>query len=77
MLMTSELATAWQVANISKKDKMPDANTEFFGKNDPELQPVYQAACSGLTQATFSAFVSKRRELIRKQVVSFLGFPAA
>ena len=58
--------------NIAKSDKMPDANTEFFGRDDPELQKLYQAACANLTQATFSAFVQKRTELIRTKVKGFL-----
>ena len=62
--------------NISKRDKMPDTNTDFFGKDDAELRRTYDAACADLTQATFSAFVEKRRELIHKRVVAFLGFPA-
>ena len=58
--------------NISKSDKLPDGNTEFFAKVD--LKELYESAIASLTQETFSAFVAKRRELIRGRVTSFLGF---
>jgi len=59
--------------NISKSDKMPDCNTEFFGNHDPDLKKIYLETCTNLTQESFSAFVQKRRELIREKVVRFLG----
>lgn len=59
--------------NISKSDKMPDINTEFFGNNDMELRKIYLAACDTLTQDSYSLFVRKRRELIKEKVVAFLG----
>jgi hypothetical protein len=60
--------------NISKSDKMPDADTDFFGSDDPDLQKLYREAYTALTQEAFSAFVCKRSELIKKKVVAFLGF---
>jgi hypothetical protein len=36
--------------NISKSDSMPDANTEFFGKDNPELLLHFQAALAGFTE---------------------------
>ncbi len=59
--------------NISKSDKMPDENTDFFGNKDEELKNIYLLACKNLTQDTFSAFVQKRRELIKIKVAEFLG----
>ena len=59
--------------NISKSDKMPDANTDFFGNSDPDLRNLFIEACNNLTQETFSAYVAKRRDLIREKVVGFLG----
>ncbi len=35
---------------------------------------MFDAARSDLTQDSFSAFVRKRRELIKKKVTDFLGF---
>jgi len=58
--------------NISKSDKLPDGNTEFFAK--AELKGLYESALASLTQETFSAFVAKRRDLIREKVTGFLGF---
>jgi hypothetical protein len=60
--------------NISKKDKMPDENTEFFGKDDANVRSKYDAARKSLTQESFTAFVKARRELIKKKVMDFLGF---
>ncbi|MBK9096484.1 MAG: DUF262 domain-containing protein [Anaerolineae bacterium] len=60
--------------NISRSDTMPDGNTEFFGKADPELAILYKDAYSGLTQDAFSLFVQRRRALIRSRVTEFLGF---
>jgi hypothetical protein len=62
-----------KVRNISKSDTMPDRNTEFFGKDDPELLGLFETACAKLTQANFSCFVDRRRALIRKKITSFLG----
>jgi hypothetical protein len=59
--------------NISKSDKMPDQNTEFFGKDDADLLKLYEEARQTLTQKTFSAFVLKRKSLIRDKVRKFLG----
>jgi hypothetical protein len=59
--------------NISKSDNMPDINTEYFGKNDPVLKVLFTAACSDLSQETFSAFVQKRKEMIHEKVERFLG----
>ncbi|MEY4544938.1 MAG: hypothetical protein RL685_1133 [Pseudomonadota bacterium] len=63
--------------NISKSDSMPDANTEFFGKDNPELLLHFQAALAGFTQESFSRFVRHRNALIRRKVTSFLGMPEA
>jgi len=60
--------------NISKSDKMPDADTDFFGNGDPDLQKLYREACVNLTQESFSAFVHKRSNLIKNKVITFLGF---
>lgn len=60
--------------NISKSDKMPDGNTEFFGKDDPELRALYNSACSDLNQAAFSKFVARRRSLIKDRIKKFLSF---
>ncbi|MHC1740631.1 MAG: DUF262 domain-containing protein [Anaerolineaceae bacterium] len=58
--------------NISKSDNMPDANTDFFGKGEAELMKLYIAAYTNLNQKTFSAFVQKRKELIKEKVLVFL-----
>lgn len=62
-----------KVRNISKSDHMPDADTEFFGKEDPELFGIFKAACGEFTQENFSRFVERRRALIRRKVTAFLG----
>lgn len=62
-----------KVRNISKSDTMPDADTEFFGKDDPELLGVFGTACADFTQEHFSRFVNRRRALMRKKVAFFLG----
>lgn len=62
--------------NISKSDRIPDANTEYFGSSDPELRHLFGATCASLTQENFSQFVERRRGLIRARVVDFLGMPA-
>ncbi len=60
--------------NISKSDKMPDKNTDFFGKDDPELNKLFQAAYKNLNQPAFSAFIQRRKALICERVRKFLGF---
>lgn len=62
-----------KLPNIKKRDNMPDQDTEFFGKDNPELCSLYTLALEKLTQDTFSAFVEKRKELIREKVMGFLG----
>lgn len=59
--------------NISKSDKMPDGNTEFFGRDDSAVKLAYEAACKNLTQQSFSDFVIQRKDLVRKGVATFLG----
>lgn len=59
--------------NISKGADMPDENTEFFGKENPELQILYDNACKELNQENFSQFVTKRKDLIMHKVTVFLG----
>lgn len=63
--------------NISKSDTMPDGETEFFGKDDQNLRPLYDAACSNLSQGSFDRFVEYRRNLMREHVVKFLGLKDA
>lgn len=62
-----------KLPNIKKRDNMPDQDTEFFGKDNPELGSLYTIALKNLTQESFSAFVEKRKELIREKVMGFLG----
>ena len=62
-----------KLPNIKKRDHMPDKDTEFFGKDDHGLETLYSLALGNLDQETFSAFVEKRRGLIREKVVGFLG----
>jgi len=59
--------------NIAKNDTMPDSNTEFFGNDDPQLMELFGKMCGEFTQENFSGFVARRKELIRKRVVEFLG----
>lgn len=63
-----------KLPNIKKRANMPDQDTEFFGKDNQKLGDLYLSALANLTQETFSAFVEKRRELIREKVIGFLGF---
>jgi len=63
-----------KLPNIKKRDNMPDQDTEFFGKDNPELSSLYASALAKLSQETFSAFVEKRRALILEKVINFLGF---
>jgi hypothetical protein len=63
-----------KLPNIKKRDNMPDQDTEFFGKDNPELSSLYTSALAKLSQETFSAFVEKRRALILEKVTNFLGF---
>ncbi len=60
--------------NISKSDKMPDSNTDFFGKDDKELANLYRMTYSNLTQENFTAFVQRRKDLIYTKIACFLGF---
>lgn len=62
-----------KVRNISKSDDMPDQDTEFFGKEDAELQSLFAAARDEFCQESFSRFAARRRALIRAKVMSFLG----
>ena len=62
-----------KVRNISKSDTMPDADTEFFGKEDSGLRQIFDAARGNFTQENFSKFVERRRGLIRGKVAGFLG----
>jgi hypothetical protein len=59
--------------NISKSDTMPNKNTEFFGKDDPQLSRLFQEAFDNLTQDSFSAFVQRRHELTQQKIAGFLG----
>jgi hypothetical protein len=62
-----------KLPNIKKSDTLPNADTEFFGKDDPGLKQLYEDANKNLTQDTFSAFTQRRKDLIREKVVDFLG----
>lgn len=62
-----------KLPNIKKSDTMPAEDADFFGKDDPELKKLFQQARQNLTQDTFSAFVRRRKALIREKVVKFLG----
>jgi len=62
-----------KVRNITKSDTMPDADTEFFGKDDSGLREIFDAARANFTQDNFSKFVERRRGLIRSKVAGFLG----
>jgi uncharacterized protein DUF262 len=60
-------------ANRRKQHRMPDANTDFFGRGRPEVESAYQAALSGLDQDTYLAFRDARAALIRSEVSAYLG----
>lgn len=60
-------------ANRKKSGKMPDATTDFFGRNRAELESLYQAALSDLNRETFLAFRDARLRLIQREVTSVLG----
>jgi hypothetical protein len=42
--------------NRRKKANMPTTTTDFFGRNDPTLEPLYQAALQDLATEQYLAF---------------------
>ena len=60
-------------ANRRKQAKMPNAQTAFFGRQDPRLEPLYEAAMSNLSREHYVAFRDARAAMIQQQVETFLG----
>lgn len=52
---------------------MPNAQTAFFGRQDPRLEPLYEAAMSNLSREHYVAFRDARAAMIQQQVETFLG----
>lgn len=63
--------------NRRKLASMPDDETDFFGRHDPVVEKVYQAALKNLNKETFLAFRDARAALIQKNVREFLGLNGA
>ena len=59
--------------NRRKLARWPDANTDFTGKNDPEIQAAYNRALANFERATYLDFISTRANLIKKRVEEFMG----
>lgn len=61
--------------NRRKGPKPPDQNTAFWGREDAEVESVYQNALKSLTRETFLDFRNKRAAAIQRQVEEFLYLP--
>ena len=59
--------------NRRKLARWPDANTDFTGKNDPEIQAAYNRALANFERANYLDFISTRANLIKKRVEEFMG----
>jgi hypothetical protein len=59
--------------NRRKKASMPTAATDFYGRNDDLLEPLYQAAIGNLTRETFQSFRDERAARIVTAVNQFLN----
>jgi Protein of unknown function DUF262 len=57
--------------NRRKKANMP-TTTDFYGRNDEVLEPLYQAAIANLTRETFQSFRDERAARIVTAVNEFL-----
>jgi hypothetical protein len=64
-------------ANRRKKDKMPDLDTDFFGRENETLEPLYRAALAKLNRKTFVAFRDERLRVIQAEVSEYLGVSAS
>jgi hypothetical protein len=60
-------------ANRRKSAKMPDNDTDFFGRKSAEIEESYHRALKEINRETFLAFRNARADLIRKHVNNFLG----
>lgn len=58
--------------NRRKGATMPDINTAFWGKDDPEINQKFLAALKNLNRDTFQAFRDMRANAIQKNVLQFL-----
>jgi len=48
--------------NRRKRAKMPTTTTDFYGRRDETLEPLYQAAIANLTRETYQSFRDERAE---------------
>lgn len=60
-------------ANRRKSSRMPDMATDFFGRKQAELEPLYQIALTELDRESFLAFRDARLRLIQQEVTTVLG----
>lgn len=64
-------------ANRRKLAKMPGSDTSFFGRNHPDVEPMYQAAIENMDRTNFVRFRDARAALIQKRVKEFLSLSEA
>jgi Protein of unknown function DUF262 len=60
-------------ANRRKSSNIPDSSTDFFGRRQTELEPLYQMALAKLDRESFLAFRDARFRLIKQKVTTVLG----
>jgi len=58
--------------NRRKKANMPTTTTDFYGRHDDTLEPLYLAAIANLTRETFQSFRDERATRIVTAVNEFL-----
>ncbi len=58
--------------NRRKKANMPTTTTDFYGRQDETLEPLYQAAIENLTRETFQSFRDERASHIITVANEFL-----
>jgi hypothetical protein len=63
--------------NRRKKADMPTNTTDFFGRDDETLEPLYQAALANLTRETYQSFQDERKARIIAAVKGFLDLDQA
>jgi hypothetical protein len=58
--------------NRRKRADMPTTSTDFYGRHDEQLEPLYQAAIANLNRETYEAFRDERASRIIAAVNEFL-----
>jgi len=60
-------------ANRRKLASMPNESTSFFGRENGQVEKLYQGTIKELNRKSFVEFRNARAELIRSHVISFLN----